>query len=667
MRHLAPILRPALAPLGFLLVCGGWTIWRAGHGESLWEDEIYSLVLASQTVEQIFEHTSADLHPPGYYLALKAWLKVPRLAGVEPGLLWARGLNVLVWIGLGAVCWLWSRRPADRATGPLLACAVAGSAAATTWAIDLRGYCMVFAAAVLGLLVVTRDLFVEAPRPRDRLLPWAVYAAAAALALWVHLLAVPLVGLLFVAWAIGAAVRRRGRYAALLPGLAAHALAALAIVPWALTAVRQVGSLKAAAPGWMTPASAANLVHVVAYWFPLGRLGTPEEPPIRGLAALGIASFAVPALVLLVRLVRRRGVEPRRAPTAFLALVGLSVGLLFTLLLWAGARWADLPVFHGPRYPLLAAGLWGAGLAGAAALTSAAPWARWLALAPWLLCGVVSQALLGFDEPRRGLARDPSALGRLAGDRAVFAFPSELIPFVADGLAPLSVRRIEDFPCEAGREAATIVDLSPWPDVDRLRDRLVRRALSSGRLAAERERLELPADRPVIVAHRLADLDAGALAALCRSGWSPSGRSIPPDAVAVGLPEDQRRRDGWSYLEVGEDLSVGRWGARRELVVDLDGDVEPGRYALRLAGERLPHPAPVAGVRVRVEGEGRPVAFDVPPGPFELSVPLVVRRRHRDLRVVVTHPEWSPSAELGTSDSRTLTLFFRAAWLTRAL
>lgn len=45
----------------------------AGIGQSLWFDEEYSVVIAQQSVDRLIALTAVDVHPPFYYLLLKAW------------------------------------------------------------------------------------------------------------------------------------------------------------------------------------------------------------------------------------------------------------------------------------------------------------------------------------------------------------------------------------------------------------------------------------------------------------------------------------------------------------------------------------------------------------------------------------------------------------------
>jgi len=61
-------------PLGLILLAGtGLRLFRLG-AESLWYDETVSVMLAGSPLRELLRHTAGDIHPPGYYLLLRAWL-----------------------------------------------------------------------------------------------------------------------------------------------------------------------------------------------------------------------------------------------------------------------------------------------------------------------------------------------------------------------------------------------------------------------------------------------------------------------------------------------------------------------------------------------------------------------------------------------------------------
>lgn len=166
--------------------------------------------------------------------------------------------------------------------------------------------------------------------------------------------------------------------------LAAHLGMLVLFLPWLARVPHQWELIEVAGPTWMTPATGRNLFFTVAYWLPFGRLGVPDEAPFRAWLLLGVAALVVPlAAAAATALRRRRGAAaPERVPAApaqarqpasvlrAAASLGLGATLLFVLVLWGADRAGLAHVFHGPRYPLLAAGPWAGGLAALALLST---------------------------------------------------------------------------------------------------------------------------------------------------------------------------------------------------------------------------------------------------------------------------------------------------------
>jgi len=49
-------------------------LWLAVLPEPLWYDEAFSAAVARLPVDRMIAATAGDVHPPGYYVALKAWM-----------------------------------------------------------------------------------------------------------------------------------------------------------------------------------------------------------------------------------------------------------------------------------------------------------------------------------------------------------------------------------------------------------------------------------------------------------------------------------------------------------------------------------------------------------------------------------------------------------------
>lgn len=103
--------------------------------QSLWNDEGNSLRLAQRSVPDLLDAAGRDIHPPGYYLALKGWLA---LAGEsEFGL---RALSALQGVLTVAVTMALGRTLFGGATGALAGLFVALSPFAVTYSQETRMY-----------------------------------------------------------------------------------------------------------------------------------------------------------------------------------------------------------------------------------------------------------------------------------------------------------------------------------------------------------------------------------------------------------------------------------------------------------------------------------------------------------------------------------------------
>ena len=69
--------------------------------DSLWYDETVSVYLAGQPVAELIAHTARDIHPPGYYLLLRAWLMS---AGFPTGHADAAGYRLEFMAGFLSLC-----------------------------------------------------------------------------------------------------------------------------------------------------------------------------------------------------------------------------------------------------------------------------------------------------------------------------------------------------------------------------------------------------------------------------------------------------------------------------------------------------------------------------------------------------------------------------------
>lgn len=683
-------------PAGFvllLLVLAPLTLWRAHLETNLWVDETYSLLLTTYPAGEIVARTALDAHPPGYYLALKAWLKAARLAGSEPGVLWARLLNVLLWGGLAAAAWFGGRRLVGRRAGALLAWVVAGGACAAWLARDLRGHgaASVFLfGAYLALVALAAPPasggagHAGEPLARRRAwMPWCAYAACAALALWTHLLSALVLAALSLAWITFVAISGRLDRSTLGLAALANLASALLFAPWLARIGGQIGYLERSDPQWMTPPTLENLGWVVSFWYPLGRLGDPAAAGNRLLVVLGLAAVLVPVLVGVVLAWRSRPTVVKRGAAATTpchaalgagASIGLAGAALYVLAIWLLDRLGLVHTFHGPRYPALAVHLWVAGLVSLVAWVAARCGARFrwavVALAPWLVASGVGQVLAARQDAWGALSELRAAAGPAwpSAGEPLYVMPPELLAFYRSSLAELDLRRIERLPCEgeAGASAA-VLDVSSWPELDRARDHLVRAAIGRRQLGAKVRRVAhpQPPDRGHLALYRIERLDGILLGELCRRGVQPPIRDLMAGSVSEGLPARQLSPQHWSYLEVSPELEVYRWSRDRRTPVVFDRPLAAGEYTLHVVGHHPSGPEVEGAVGFTLEEAGLAAEEELPGGRFHACIEVTWPGGGGAPRLVLEHPLWRTGAP-GDPARRRLGFLFYGAWFTPA-
>ncbi|HLE84983.1 MAG TPA: hypothetical protein VJG13_11630, partial [Thermoanaerobaculia bacterium] len=548
-------------------------------------------------------------------------------------------------------------------------------------ALDARSYGFAFPGVVLCYLALIRlAADPEGRRPIEPARWWSLYVLAAAFTLWSHLLAGLLVGILALGW-LGLELPERRSRSGLVGWVGSNLAVLLLFLPWLLRVHHQWQVLEAAAPTWMTPPSLANLVLSWVYWIPFGRLGMPTVPPFLYWLPVGAAAVALPVLgAALGRLVRRRG-QPLRDPASAArsralraaAWLGLGASACFVLLLWSLDRFDLAHVFHAPRYPLLAGGLVGGGLASLGLLAAgigapvegrrrARVAVASALLAPWLVAGLVGQLWAGALEPRRGLA----GLLEDGGVRTVYLAPPELLPFFHAHLARLETRSLASLPCDAldGRleEPALVLDVNPWSAIERPRERLLSRLTDGGLFASEVRRTVFDAARTRATLYELAGLEAEWCRSLCRYGFQTAPAPVPTGAAVSTLAELQRPSDGWGDLELGPDLVPWRWGLRERAAIRFQGRLPAGRYVLHIRGGRQPFPRNRVALRGEIPGAANGFVAEVGAGPFALAEPVTLTAPLSDPTVIVEHPLWSPGQVLGNGDPRRLSFQLHAAW-----
>ncbi len=125
---------PLLLPVLIVLLAFALRVHHL-DAQSLWNDEGNSLRLAQRTVPDLIDAAGRDIHPPGYYLALKAWIS---LAGESEFSL--RALSMLMGVLTVAVTIALGRALFSRSAGMIAGLLVALSPLAVYYSQETRMY-----------------------------------------------------------------------------------------------------------------------------------------------------------------------------------------------------------------------------------------------------------------------------------------------------------------------------------------------------------------------------------------------------------------------------------------------------------------------------------------------------------------------------------------------
>lgn len=282
------------------LVAFGLRVYALG-AESLWYDEAFSVILARADLVTAQRMLAADVHPPLYFLLLRAAMALwgssefaARFTSLIPGVL------------LTPLMWALARRLFDRPTAWLAAAFTSLSPLLVWYAREARMYSQ---ATALGL-AATYALVRAQDEGRARW--WIAFAACAIGAIYSHYSALYLVATLGLAWVATTPWRRSESRRMLRPGL------------WTFGAI--VIGILAAAPFLMGLAQSSR-----AYW--PGQLDVIEALVRTARAMIVGSQFAQPV-----------------APEWADALVGLSVALIL------------IALFRTREMPSIRRGVWLAAL-----------------------------------------------------------------------------------------------------------------------------------------------------------------------------------------------------------------------------------------------------------------------------------------------------------------
>ncbi|MGN6374084.1 MAG: glycosyltransferase family 39 protein [Sphingomonas sp.] len=316
----APSRREALALAAILLAAAAIRVALAGF--PLWFDELASLFFAHQPLGHLWSGwMTRETNPPLYYTLLRGWIAL-----VGDGDRALRLLSILIGLTGIAAAWALARRLGGVFAGLAAAAMMTLSAAHVATSIEVRGYMLADAAALIGLVGVIDYL------GKRRAAALLLYALSAVIALYSHTTMIVFVAL--VGGATSWLLRRDAR--ALAGWIIANAAVALSWSWWAWISLGQVRS--ASGVNWIAPVTPGSAVRIteVAYLPPyLAARG--------GATALLLVALAVGIVLLAWR--------DRRPPVILLAVLALAapatlyvLSLIKPILLPRTLYWAAGPV-----------------------------------------------------------------------------------------------------------------------------------------------------------------------------------------------------------------------------------------------------------------------------------------------------------------------------------
>jgi len=370
------------AALVLILVLAAFLRLYLLGGQSLWADEMSSLVTALKPVPRLLHDISNEIHPPLYHLTLKAWIQL--FGTTEAGI---RSLSALCGIVLVGLTYLIGAQLFDRRVGLLSAALSAIAPFQVYYSQEARMYmplAMVGAIAVYAFIRFVGQEDAGLAASRGCWLWGALYVLANGLGLWLHY-SYPIVlvmenvvyGLwLLLSWHKGSWWVRILRWAGM------QILVVLIYLPWLPLGYRQLST-------WPAISEAYGLGYILAEAFRLFAVGESVDAQAARLTVLG---FALIALVGLLPI--NLTVPAERSKAYRLAAYALLVCyLLFPIFMMYGL--SLLRPAYRPKFFLVGSAAFSIALARGvlAPWPKRTPWSRWLSGAWSMAC--IAYLLIG--------------------------------------------------------------------------------------------------------------------------------------------------------------------------------------------------------------------------------------------------------------------------------
>ena len=306
-----------------LVVAVAVRVWAA-IGTRLWFDEIYTLWIARHPVPDLLHLVAGDVHPPLHYLLVSAW----RVLGGESDL-WIKSLSILIGVANVVMLFFMGRDLFGRRCGLLAAALLAVHPAHVAFSQESRSYALLFLALTFAAWRAWR--WFESGKRRDG----ALYVLGAAVALYTHYLAGPVLVFLTI-WGLVTAGRDRRQA---VRWIALNLAVAVVFAPQLPTLMMQAQRMHI--DHWVKAATPASLLNVMR------------------LLSLGPRYLIVPMLALALLPLARRN-ERRAASLLWMTSLAPMLALWVFAMRGAGVFVERYMFFTLPAVCLLVA----AGLAG---------------------------------------------------------------------------------------------------------------------------------------------------------------------------------------------------------------------------------------------------------------------------------------------------------------
>ncbi|MFZ1250126.1 MAG: glycosyltransferase family 39 protein [Candidatus Microsaccharimonas sp.] len=246
-----------------------------GVQQSIWFDEAHSILLAHQPIDRLIHLAAVDVHPPIYFLVLKAWATFFSWGDVSLRILGAVMAAALV----GAVALL-AKTIFGRRAGVLAAVFVALSPFIIRYDFELRMYSLAAIIVVLATYVLVKAVGTTYEKQRYWL--WLAYAVLVALGMYTLYYTV-FIWIGHALWLLSSTLRARRRVISrpaheLRFGLIAYGFAMVLWLPWLFVFIKQLTN--GALANITQPLTAINTLSFVSFSFfyqPFGRLSMVQS------------------------------------------------------------------------------------------------------------------------------------------------------------------------------------------------------------------------------------------------------------------------------------------------------------------------------------------------------------------------------------------------------